>query len=299
MVKRAIYSSSPRRQVSQLTRQQLDFTPVVDPPKPPSKLRLKFKKIYGTCKRYSTPVTFAILFGLLGYTNFKPLDTQLRIDRSLKVAFEKLSKAPGVATAAYEKIAPSVVRVVQKTDPKNPNHITSVGTGTIFDKSGLILTNSHVVGKELVVEVQDWQGRTTLADVMKNDPEKDIAVLMMQEVPADTVPAVMAASTESKVGDEVIAVGYPFGFPVSVSSGVISGFHRVMEEKGGAALSGLIQFDAAANPGNSGGPLVNKNGEFIGIVTAIFNPDGRHFAGMAFAITLEDALSGGGEESPF
>jgi len=110
------------------------------------------------------------------------------------------------------------------------------------------------------------------------------------------LPATMATSATLHPGDEVVAVGFPFGIGPSVSDGVVSGLHRAFEDEHNRKLTDLIQFDAAANPGNSGGPLLNADGEVVGIVTAILNPSGsRTFAGIGFAMPIETAASAVGE----
>ena len=105
--------------------------------------------------------------------------------------------------------------------------------------------------------------------VISTMPENDLAVIKPQKIPDDLQPATMGSSSNLLPGDEVVAVGFPFGIGPSVSAGVVSGLNRSFKPEGQMAMKGLIQFDAAANPGNSGGPLVNLSGEVVGIVTAI------------------------------
>ncbi|MCU0586131.1 MAG: trypsin-like peptidase domain-containing protein [Desulfobacterales bacterium] len=124
-------------------------------------------------------------------------------------------------------------------------------------------------------------------------PENDLAVLQALSVPDDLAPANLVSTRSLAPGDPVIAVGFPFGIGPSVSAGVVSGLNREYRTpEGQRLLTGLIQFDAAANPGNSGGPLVNANGEVVGIVTAILNPtEQRVFIGIGFAVTMESAVA--------
>jgi S1-C subfamily serine protease len=116
-------------------------------------------------------------------------------------------------------------------------------------------------------------------------------------IPDDLIPATMAGSGMLQVGDEVAAVGHPFGVPNSLSAGVVSGLGRTYASPDtGMPMSGLIQFDAAVNPGNSGGPLINRDGEVVGIVTALLNPTEREFfVGIGFAVTIETAGGLAGE----
>ena len=127
-------------------------------------------------------------------------------------------------------------------------------------------------------------------------PEHDLAVLKASKVPDDLQPAVLRSTGDLSEGDGVVVVGFPFDIGPSVSSGVISGFNREYQSASGArVLSNLIQFDAAANPGNSGGPLATMEGEVVGIVTAILNPNNqRSFVGIGFAVPIENAMAAAG-----
>lgn len=165
---------------------------------------------------------------------------------------------------------------------QNREHRLERRTGVIIDYSGFILTNLHVVQHGEILRVTFFDGFETEAWVAGAQPENDLAVLQPEIITDDIVPATMADSESLLVGDEIFVVGNPFGIKHSLSSGVISGLKRMYEDKEtGLAMDNLIQFDAAVNPGNSGGPLLNRNGEVVGIVTALFNPgDQRHFIGI-------------------
>ena len=158
-------------------------------------------------------------------------------------------------------------------------------------ENGTILTNLHVVAgaKRLTVTFSD--GMESDATIVGMHPENDLAVIRAKKIPDDLPPATMGASGRLKPGDEVVAVGFPFGIGPSVSAGVVSGLGREFRSpKGQRNLTGLIQFDAAANSGNSGGPLVTMDGEVVGIVTAILNPTrAGTFIGIGFAVTIEGA----------
>jgi S1-C subfamily serine protease len=132
-------------------------------------------------------------------------------------------------------------------------------------------------------------------------PESDIAVLRAYEPPPQFIPATLGSPGSMRVGDDVYVVGNPFGLYSSMSSGVISGFDRVFQPKDSdVTIEGLIQFDAAANPGNSGGPLLNRNGHVIGIVTGIITPtDQSFFVGIGFAVPINTAASGGVGSPPY
>ena len=201
---------------------------------------------------------------------------------------------PSVSSKAAAAVQGSVVRVVALAeDPKNKEADieSGVGTGVVIKDDGTILTNYHVVwgAKRLLVTFAD--GTESPAHVVGVHPDKDLAVVKPQKIPDDLQPAILGSSRQLMPGDGVVAVGFPYGIGPSVSAGVVSGLGReFLSPEGGRRLAGLIQFDAAANPGNSGGPLVNLSGEVVGIVTAILNPtSARTFIGIGFATTIEEA----------
>jgi S1-C subfamily serine protease len=124
-------------------------------------------------------------------------------------------------------------------------------------------------------------------------------VIKANKIPDDLPAATLRSTADLAAGDEVIAVGFPFGIGPSVSAGIVSGLRREYRSPGGKSLTNLIQFDAAVNPGNSGGPLVTADGEVVGIVTAILNPTDQHvFIGIGFAVPIENAAAAIGL-SPF
>lgn len=169
----------------------------------------------------------------------------------------------------------------------------SVGSGVVIVDDGVILTNLHVVAGAKRVTVTFHDGSESAADLLSVHPENDLAVIKAREIPDDLPAATLGSAGQLKPGDEVVAVGFPFGIGPSVSSGVVSGLNREFRSPdGNRLLTRLIQFDAAANPGSSGGPLVTMQGDVVGIVTAILNPsDSRTFIGIGFAVTIAAAGS--------
>ena len=204
---------------------------------------------------------------------------------------------PSAAAKAYELISPSVVRVVgMGKDKDGKDDERSVGTGVVIVDKGIILTNLHVVQSADVIHITFADGMTTTASISGAQPENDLAVLQAHKIPDDMIAATMRSTADLQPGDQVMAVGYPFGIGPSASSGIISGLKRTFRSpEGRQEMRNLIQFDAAANPGNSGGPLVTMDGQVVGIVTAIYNPNQqRSFVGIGFAVPIENAASAAG-----
>jgi S1-C subfamily serine protease len=174
----------------------------------------------------------------------------------------------------------------------------AIGSGVVIDEGGSILTSLHVVSGTDRWVVVFADGSESEADFEGSQPENDLAVLKARHVPDEQQPAILASTAGLQPGDQVVATGFPFGMGPSVTAGVVSGLKRefVDAEHDHLKLTNLIQFDAAVNPGNSGGPLVNRNGEVIGIVAAIVNPSGAGvFAGIGFAVPIENAARAVGE----
>ncbi|MDB5955817.1 trypsin-like peptidase domain-containing protein [Ramlibacter sp.] len=237
---------------------------------------------------------------------------------------------PSEYARAYENVRPSVVRVIsyvkksrlreedQKLLAKMPRGAkpkplgpapsdpagdgdgdeveNGVGTGVVIVDKGVILTNLHVVNGADRVKVIFFDGLEAQATITGVQAENDMAVLQASKIPDDLIAATMRSTNDLAPGDKVMAVGFPFGIGPSASAGVVSGLGRVFRSpEGKTEMKNLIQFDAAANPGNSGGPLVTMDGEVVGIVTAILNPtSARTFIGIGFAVPIENAASAAG-----
>jgi S1-C subfamily serine protease len=200
---------------------------------------------------------------------------------------------PSPATKAYQAVRETIVRVRAIGDGlENDEYMQrSVGSGVVVIDKGVILTNLHVIHGASRILVTFYTGLEVEATVVSTQPESDLAVLQATSIPDDLRAATLRSSRELAHGEHVTAVGFPFGIGPSVSAGVISGTGREYPAADGArSLSNLIQFDAAANPGSSGGPLVNAQGEVVGIVTAILSATGT-YSGIAFAVPIETAAS--------
>jgi S1-C subfamily serine protease len=222
--------------------------------------------------------------------------TQRDINAAVERALTAAKPKPSYASKAYEIIHPSVVRIETLVAESAEKDEGSIGTGVIITENGLILTSLHIVKDAIAVRVIFADGTASAAVVMVKQPENDLAVLRPLLIPDDLVPATLSSSATLRVGDEVVAVGNPFGINNSVSAGVVSGLGRSFKSpKTGQTLTNMIQFDAAVNPGNSGGPLVNRDGEVVGIVTALVNPNDQDvFIGIGFAVPIDTAAAAAG-----
>ena len=214
------------------------------------------------------------------------------VDRALR----KAASAPSSASTVYQTISPSLVVITTDEGSTSadvptetiPGQKTGLGTGVIINDQGAILTANHVIQGAIAIRVNFADGTTANASVVSQDPTKDIAVLEADATPTVLVPATLGGGV--KVGDAVFAVGHPLGLLNSLSAGVVSGLGRSIPIDDNTKLDDLIQFDAAVNPGNSGGPLLNRNGQVIGIVTALANPSEQNFfVGIGFAVPIETA----------
>jgi S1-C subfamily serine protease len=222
--------------------------------------------------------------------------TASAVKGAIDKAIEDLQAQPARSAQVYNLILPSVVVIqTDRAATATANSASGLGTGVIINNQGAILTALHVVDKASSIRVSFADGTESDATVDSTDPDNDIAVLSTERLPDVLVPAVLGGGL--RVGDETYAVGHPLGLVGSISAGVISGLDRSLSRDNGPALRGLIQFDAAVNPGNSGGPLLNRNGQVVGIVTALANPakDG-YFMGIGFAVPIGTA--GGAAGAP-
>ncbi|MGD0751817.1 MAG: trypsin-like peptidase domain-containing protein [Anaerolineales bacterium] len=236
----------------------------------------------------------AALAGLLVYNLMTPSPHQLTTNDVSTAVNQVLASATPPAPfseTVYEIIQPSLVLIQAKIPGTDGKTDDSLGTGTIVDANGDILTSLHVVANATDIQVTFADGTSSSASVATQQPQNDIAVLKADKLPAQIVPAVLGNPNAMHVGDEAYVVGNPFGLYSSMSAGVISGFNRTFQPVNtNLNLKGLIQVDAAVNPGNSGGPLLNRYGEVIGIVEGLVNPtDQNFFVGIGFAIPINVA----------
>ena len=198
-----------------------------------------------------------------------------------------------IGPAIYSTLIPSMV-LIQLDDTGDG---ASIGTGVVINDQSDIMTAFHVVDGGGEIQVSFTDGTVTTATILDSDPENDIAVLSVAQQPGVLVPAVLGGGVT--IGEPVFALGNPLGLAGSFSQGVVSGLGRTLPVSDELSLEGLIQFDAAVNPGSSGGPLINRAGQVVGIVTALASPTGEDFfSGIGFAVPIATAggIAGGPQQ---
>ena len=222
--------------------------------------------------------------------------TRGEIEEAVANAFASAPAPPVASAEVYELVLPSMVIVQTKSASADEEGDFGLGSGVIINTSAAILTALHIVEDATDIQVRFADGTSSRAFVAAEQPENDIAVLVPADLPTVFLPATLGSTAALRVGDEVFAVGNPFGLTWSLSAGVISGFDRTFTPKDGDVIfDGLIQFDAAVNPGNSGGPLLNRLGQVVGIVTGLINPTEEEvFIGIGFAVPVDIAAEAAG-----
>jgi S1-C subfamily serine protease len=236
----------------------------------------------------------AALFALGLYNAFfagpRPL-TVTEVNDAVAQAMASATPAPANSSRVYQIIQPSLVLIQTKGSTAGGQSSDGLGTGVVVDDRADILTSLHVVEGADEIQITFADGTQTGAQIAAAQPENDIAVLVPDRPPAQFAPAILGNPHAMRIGDEAYVVGNPFGLYGSISAGVVSGLERSFQSPHSEhRLTGLIQVDAAVNPGNSGGPLLNRYGEVVGIVTAIVNPTGQDFfVGIGFAVPIDAA----------
>jgi putative serine protease PepD len=193
------------------------------------------------------------------------------------------------AAGIYARVRPEIV-TINTTTVSRRSRDEGEGTGIVLDTNGHILTNNHVIDSVGTIKVTLESGQSYDAKVLTQSPDIDLAVIAIT-VPANLLhPATLGDATKLRVGEPVLALGNPLGYEATLTEGIVSGLDRTFDDGQGNTLDHLIQSDAAINPGNSGGPLLNGNGEVVGINTLLDNADNsQSFAGIGFAVSIETA----------
>ena len=258
------------------------------------------------------PFAFGIVAALLGlflYNLLVPAPEPLtvkQVNTAIAQAMASATPPPAYSAQVFRIIQPSLVII--QTDAlrggpnagnaslQDPDQNRGLGSGVVISDEGDILTALHVVDGAGTISVTFADGFQTHAKISATQPENDIAVLKPDETPEVLAPAVMGNPNAIRVGDEAFAAGNPFGLYNSLSTGVVSGLHRTFEDKTASRkVEDLIQIDSAVNPGNSGGPLLNRYGQVVGIVVALLNPtDQEFFVGIGFAVPITTAAGAAG-----
>jgi 2-alkenal reductase len=203
-----------------------------------------------------------------------------------------LSEAERTTIALFERASPSVVQVVGQqsegvtSDQEGEGTGVQSGTGFLWDEAGDIVTNNHVVAGTGELAVRLSSGTVARADIVGTAPNYDLAVIRVRDPSALPPPIAVGRSADLKVGQFAYAIGNPFGLEQTLTTGVVSALKRRLPTQSGREISGVIQTDAAVNPGNSGGPLLDSSGRVIGVNSAIISPSGSN-AGIGFAIPID------------
>ena len=262
----------------------------------------RFSHQYSRLKK-ALPFAYGVLAALLALILFNFLFPRTRpmtlqeMNDTIAIALSSATPPPAYSAQVYNVIQPSLVLIQTKNRGQtNEASEDGLGSGVVIDFTGAILTSLHVVADASEIEITYPDGSRSPAEIASFQPEKDIAVLTPLAPPPQIFPAILGNPDSMRVGDEAFVVGNPFGLYASMSAGVISGFNRSFQPPGGGqTIDGLIQIDAAVNPGNSGGPLLNRFGHVVGIVTGIVNPtEENFFIGIGFAVPIDVAVAGAG-----
>ncbi len=255
-----------------------------------------------TYVRRATPFTAGILAAFVAILLYNvllpgpPRLTERDVNNQVARAMASATPPPAISAQVYQAIQPSLVLIETNSLSQNGKVQGGLGSGVIIDDSGHILTSLHVVQQAIDIKVTFADATESAASIVAQQPENDIAVLRADTPPQKIVPATLGNPNDLRVGDQAFAVGNPFGLYGSMSAGIISGLNRTFRPpNGGNALKGMIQIDAAVNPGNSGGPLLNRDGEVVGIITGLTNPTNQDvFIGIGFAVPINVAAGAAG-----
>ena len=241
----------------------------------------------------------AVAYSVAHPSSTKTVLAPVRVEHSQPTADSSGLSVGQVYRDAYRGVVEITVSTNQAT-PNGNQQATAQGSGFVIDSDGHIVTNEHVVDKSTSVSVRFWNGNSYKASVVGTDPSTDLAVIKVDAPSSMLHPLSFGDSNQLQVGDSVVAIGSPFGLEETVTSGIVSALHRQMQAPNSFTINDSIQTDAAINHGNSGGPLLNINGDVIGVNSQIRSDSGDN-AGVGFAIpsntvkSIAETLIGSGK----
>jgi S1-C subfamily serine protease len=275
---------------------------MIEPPESKQNQRKVRLGKFSQATKKIVPFTFGMVFVILlmwiysAYFADRDQITLEEVNEAIAQVLASATPPPAYSSLVYQAVRPSLVLIQARTIEQDGEERNSLGSGVVINEMGDILTSLHVVDKATSIQLTFADGSQTEGQVIGMQPENDIAVLAANHIPISVIPAVLGNPNAMRVGDEAFALGNPFGLYSSMTAGVISGFERTFQPPGSEhRLEGLIQIDAAVNPGNSGGPLLNRSGHVIGIVVGIVNPTEQEvFIGIGFAVPIQVAASAAG-----
>jgi S1-C subfamily serine protease len=259
-------------------------------------------KSAGTRARRTAPFIGGILAAFIAVALYgalfpgpRPL-TQRDVNVSVASALASQTPPPAFSQLVYEQVQPALVLIETDSTTTKGAAEHGLGTGVIVDASGSILTALHVVDGASTIHLTFADGTKAAGTVTVRRPETDIAVVQPDNPPTGLTPATLGNPNALQVGSEAFVIGNPYGLYSSISAGVVSGLGRSFQEPNSdQVIHGLIQVDAAVNPGNSGGPLLNRSGQVVGIVTGLVNPTKQDvFIGIGLAVPIDVAGSAAG-----
>ena len=276
--------------------------PAPDDPAPPGRSERLRSRLAAVPRRAWVALVVVVLVAAAALTyaltrppGIPPI-TQRDVDASVQKGIEKRAEAeaaaPADATRAYAAIAPSLVLITTEGGAAGADR-QGTGAGVVVNADGTVLTALHVVEGAGTITLSFADGTVSAAKIATSQPQNDIATLTPKQLPETVVPAILGGGVA--VGAPVFAVGHPLGLTNSLSAGVVSALDRTVQVEGKKPLHHLIQIDAAVNPGNSGGPLLNRDGQVIGIVAGLVNPTEQDvFIGLGFAVPITVAGTAAG-----
>jgi S1-C subfamily serine protease len=247
------------------------------------------KNMNGRFFRFAIVIVLVLLAAAVGQPYVMRLLSSDTVPRPV-AARGNLSDAERSIVALFEHVSPSVVQVVGRQGGSSVSDDESAGvqsgTGFVWDSAGNIVTNNHVVSGTTELVVRLASGGAIAADIVGAAPNYDLAVIRLRDSQKIPMPVDIGSSADLRVGQFAFAIGNPFGLDQSLTFGVISALHRRLPTSSGHQISNVIQTDAAVNPGNSGGPLLDSSRRVVGVNTAIISPSGSN-AGIGFAIPVD------------